>query len=358
MKIAILTDLHFGSRQDSIVLMKNQHKFFNETFFPYINNPSNKIEGVAILGDVFDRRKQTNHLSLAFAKVTFFDPLYKTGLPAISLVGNHDAFYRNSLKVNSLSLMVNHYPKLHVIAKPEVFTGFGTDVLCLPWICEENQEESEKLLKVSNAKIAFGHFELNGFKMYSGSPFMTGGMDPDILSRFSLVLSGHFHHSSQKNNIRYLGTPYEMTWQDYGDKKGFYVLNTETLEMEHIENPHHMFKVIVYDDVVDNLSIEFDDTSKDQFIKVIVQNKTNPVAFEEYLRSVEMKSPADLQVVDKTQVSIDTDDLDSASEMETEDVGEYIVSLVDQYATKPINDDVLNITKKRLTEWYHAARQN
>lgn len=356
MKIAILTDLHFGAKQDSTVFMKNQQRFFSNEFFPYINDPVNAIEGIACLGDTFDRRKQTNHLSLAFAKAVFFDPLHKSKIPSVFLVGNHDSFYRNTTRINALNLMVNDYPRLHVVSKPETFSGFGNDILMMPWICDENQDESLRLLATSNARMVFGHFELNGFKMYKGSPDMINGMDPHVLNRFPMALSGHYHHASQKDNIRYLGTPYEITWQDYGDSKGFYVLDTQSLEIEKIKNPEHMFRVIVYDDTIENFTTQPEEIAKDQYVKVVVQNKSNPVAFEEYIRCIEKSSPADLQVADK-QDNVELEDADNQEVVDVENMEDYLVGLVPQYAAKSTNDDVLSIAQKRLIEWYHASRQ-
>ena len=55
MKIAIITDTHFGARNDSVVFNNYFYKFWEETFFPYLKN--NNINEVIHLGDVMDRRK-------------------------------------------------------------------------------------------------------------------------------------------------------------------------------------------------------------------------------------------------------------------------------------------------------------
>jgi DNA repair exonuclease SbcCD nuclease subunit len=55
MKIAIITDQHFGARNDSQHFLDYYEKFYSEVFFPQID--SNDINNVLILGDTFDRRK-------------------------------------------------------------------------------------------------------------------------------------------------------------------------------------------------------------------------------------------------------------------------------------------------------------
>lgn len=354
MRLAIVTDTHFGARQDSPVIMKHQYKFFRSEFFPFVKDPANKIDGVACLGDMFDRRKQTNHWSLSFAKASFFNPLAHTGLPAFAIVGNHDSYFRDSVEVNALSLLLKEYGNLHVVTKPEVLKDFD-NILALPWICDDNRLDVLAALNESTAKIVVGHLEIAGFQMYAGSPPMVGGMDAAPLSKFPLVLSGHFHHASRRNNIQYLGTPYEMTWQDYGDQKGFYVLDTATLEIKQVANPHHLFNIIVYDDTATGQKLPDPESVCDQYVKLVVQGKSDPVAFDNYVRKLEGSRPADLQVLETPTVVVGEDD--EVPDMDTGDVQDFIVNLVDQYFPKGTNPEVLQIARDRLAKWYHASKQ-
>jgi hypothetical protein len=50
------------------------------------------------------------------------------------------------------------------------------------------------------------------------------------------VYTGHYHSVQNEDNIYYIGTPYQENWTSYGDKRGFYVLDDNTLEVEFIEN--------------------------------------------------------------------------------------------------------------------------
>ena len=58
MKIALITDTHFGARGDSMLFYDYMMEFYNEVFFPYIDEK--KINTVIHLGDVVDRRKFIN----------------------------------------------------------------------------------------------------------------------------------------------------------------------------------------------------------------------------------------------------------------------------------------------------------
>ena len=58
MKIAIITDQHFGARNDSNLFLDYYEKFYTETFFPEL--VANSVEQVYILGDTFDHKKMYN----------------------------------------------------------------------------------------------------------------------------------------------------------------------------------------------------------------------------------------------------------------------------------------------------------
>ena len=55
MKIALITDTHFGARNDNLAFNEYFYKFWEEVFFPYIEKEG--IDTVIHLGDVMDRRK-------------------------------------------------------------------------------------------------------------------------------------------------------------------------------------------------------------------------------------------------------------------------------------------------------------
>ena len=59
MKAVLITDQHFGARNNSLQILEHQKKFYEETFFPFLN--ATKITTVITLGDFFDHRKYTNN---------------------------------------------------------------------------------------------------------------------------------------------------------------------------------------------------------------------------------------------------------------------------------------------------------
>ena len=61
-KVALITDTHFGARNDSIQFLKYYQKFYKNIFFPYIDE--HKIDTIFHLGDIVERRKFINFITL------------------------------------------------------------------------------------------------------------------------------------------------------------------------------------------------------------------------------------------------------------------------------------------------------
>ena len=123
MKVAIITDQHFGARNDSIAFLDFFQKFYDNTFFPTL--VANNISTVLVLGDTFDRRKYVNFYALQRAKEMFFDRLSSSGIAVHMLAGNHDTYFKNTNDVNSPDLLLKEYSNINVIDKPTTITKIG-----------------------------------------------------------------------------------------------------------------------------------------------------------------------------------------------------------------------------------------
>lgn len=298
MKFVVLGDTHFGMRSESQIFHDLYKRFYHETLFKYMED--NGINVIVQLGDLFDRRKYINFQTLALAKEYFFDELVKRGITLYTLIGNHDSYYKNTLSVNSIELLLGGYSNIHIHSKPSKIELDGLSFDMIPWICDENLEPCIDFIKASNSEFCFGHFELAGFEMDRGT-FCHEGLDANNLSKYELVMTGHFHHRSTRGNILYVGSPGEMTWADYDDPRGFHVFDTETREVEFIQNPFTIFHKHTYDDedfYYDDLKI-FDFTQfENKYVKVIVANKNNPYVFESFIERLLKANPADVSIVE------------------------------------------------------------
>lgn len=315
-------------------------RFYSEIVIPYLEE--NSIDLVFDLGDTFDRRKYVNFQSLAVAKSIWFEPLKTKNIKLVSLVGNHTAFFKNTNAINTMELLFTEYPNMKIIRSPEEYIlPDKTKLALLPWICAENYEESMEFINKTDASILFGHLELAGFEMYKGVVGNQNGMNSSLFSKFEFVASGHFHKKSNKGNIHYLGAPYEMTWNDFNDPRGFHVYDTESRELTYIKNPFIMFNKILYDDEDKSMSevLTIDaEKVKNTFVKVIVKNKNNPYWFDTFIDRLQNAGVYDLQVVE------DHSNFDSETNDEEFNDAEDTLTILSKY----IDQINVNVDKKTL----------
>ena len=137
MKIAILGDLHVGARSDHQVLSRHLEKFITETFFPTLEKYN--IKHFIQLGDVFDRRKYTNHKTLDNFYDYFVQHLIDNDIKMTMLLGNHDVHFKSTNFPNSPSLFFRGIDNIHVVQNtPEVIKFGNKKIGLVPWINQEN----------------------------------------------------------------------------------------------------------------------------------------------------------------------------------------------------------------------------
>ena len=305
MKVALITDTHYGFKKGNQDYHDYFLKFYNDVFFPTLKKK--KIKHVIHLGDVFDVRRNIDFWSLDWARKNIFNPLEEMGITMDMMVGNHDAFYKNTLEINSLESLLQEYSNLNVYSEPSEVILDGRKMVYLPWICDQNEEQSVSILHDTDAEVVLGHLEMEGFKT-NPTYVCNHGRSTNEFSKFELVMSGHFHTKSQKGNFKYLGNSYQMYWNDYADERGFHIFDTETLKLQYIKNPYEMFHKIFYDDTKNeyyDLDVE---KYKDTVVKVVVENKTDYTAFDYLINSLQDVT-LDLKIIEdfSTEESEDED---------------------------------------------------
>ena len=343
MKIALITDTHFGARNDSIIFNDFFYKFWEETFFPYLQN--NNIDVVVHLGDVMDRRKFVSYKIAQDFREKFLQIFDDNNIHLKMIVGNHDIYYRNTNNVNSLNELVGRHPygrynNIYIYDECVTLDFDDVPIMLIPWINNENFEST--LVKINNTKaqIAMGHLEINGFEMHSGH-FAEGGYDKEIFNKFDMVFSGHFHKKSDNGQIFYLGSTYQMTWSDYDCSRGFHVFDTKTRELERVVNPHTIFKRIYYDDRNFNYTSNFDfDSVVQKYTKVVVVNKSDLYQFDMFIDKLLKCNTYDVKIVE------DFSDLNPENVSDNVvEKSEDTVSLLENY----VNELDITLDKSRLS---------
>lgn len=295
-KIVFLNDTHCGIRNSSDVFLDYQAKFYDDVLFPYMIE--NNITQIIHLGDYYDHRKFINFKALNHNRRHFLDRLRELKITMDIIPGNHDIFYKNTSELNSPKELLGFYMnEVNIVMNPRVLEYGDMKIALMPWINEENYEESMKFAKHCKTDMMAGHFEFSGFDMYKGIP-AEGGMDPSLFSRFELVVSGHFHTASEAGNIRYFGSQMEFTWSDVDDPKYFHVLDTSTREITPVRNPHTLFKKFNYNDELENYD-NFDFSIFDnKFVKVVVIKRNDIEKFNNFTDAIEDRPIHDLKIAE------------------------------------------------------------
>jgi len=307
-QIALITDTHWGARADSPIFAQHISRFYDEVFFPYLD--VHGINFIIHLGDIVDRRKYINFVTAKNLTKDFIEPIRKKNKFLYALIGNHDTFYKNTNEVNSMDVLYGDRAGFTYISEP-IEIDLDCKILMMPWICSENYDQCMKMIQETDAQVLFGHLELKGFEMYKGQP-NDHGFESNVFDKFDVVCSGHFHHKSSRGNIHYLGAPYEMTWSDYDDPRGFHIFDTKTRQLTFIENPNKIFHKIHYNDTdmqLEDVLIHDFNEYKNCVLKVIVKNKSNPHMFDVFIDKLEKAGVADLQVVeDHLNLNLEVDE--------------------------------------------------
>ncbi len=211
MKYLLVADTHLGINKSS----EKYHEVVQNLFVEILDVCEKRNIGTVIhLGDFFHERKATNTktLNIAHRIAEIFE---QSHVLMYIIVGNHDIYFKDSINPTTLEIF-NKYNQIKVVDR---ITEFDNLTLC-PW---------SSVPAGHGGGWCFGHFEINGFKM-NGNYICTAGEDANTFKDFKHVYSGHFHTPSSHGNITYLGSAFPQTFNDLGNKHGYYIWDMGELE--------------------------------------------------------------------------------------------------------------------------------
>lgn len=223
----VLGDIHLGVKGNSSLYHSIAIDLFDKVCeYAHYND----IEYLVQVGDLFDNRKALTHSTIDTA-LSIADKVDKSFKQSFFIVGNHDTANKDTMFPHGL-MIFNKYKNITVVDKPTTFDR----VLMLPWIFDAQD--------MVDASICMGHFDINGAIMNSSNTKATSHrLNFSDFSKYDLTVSGHYHTPGvYENNVRYIGTPYQLSFNDIGSERGFYVLNTDIPSLDFVrfdDYPHH-----------------------------------------------------------------------------------------------------------------------
>ena len=274
-KVALFSDIHLGVHQNSDFWLGISNKWADW----YIAELKSKnITDIIFCGDFFHYRDEISVKTLNFAK-DLLDKFKDFNITMIT--GNHDAWYKDTSEINSLSILIDDIPK--------------SDVL-------------------------FGHFELENFKM-NMFKICDHGDDPDILvEKSKLIFTGHFHardekhYKKQDSSIIYVGNPYEMDFGDTLQTKGYYILDFNDLSYEFYKNnitPKHI-KIILSKLInIEDVEGVFKNTLPGNIIKLIIDKNISSDHLDALVTKLTTFKPVELRIdydVNYNKLKIENDE--------------------------------------------------
>lgn len=348
--IAIISDTHFGQKSFSKSIFETQMEYFEQEFFPYILK--NKIKNVFHLGDIVHNRNTIDLWILQELKTRFFKWFDNNGVKLHLLIGNHDLYYRSTLDYSFQKENLKEFFNCIIYDKETIIEIDRYTIAMVPWICD-----TDSYILPENVDIFFGHLEMRAFPMMKNI-VSHDGYEVDMFKNYKYVFSGHYHTKSNKDNVYYIGTQYQLTWNDYNEDKGFYVLK-DNYKLEYIKNTiSPKFVKIFYNDSEslilkqvgleqsENISIDQClEICKNNYIRVYIEKCINQLDFDNFFSSLNLISKNDykIEIINLEDV---IEDYDFSHIEENED--ENTINIINNYISNMTFEE--SISKETLIE--------
>lgn len=353
MLIGIVNDLHCGARNAHQVFENELRNFLSDQLLPILK--SKKIKVLFIAGDVFDDRVNINVRSLNLIR-KFFEKLEEMKINTFIIPGNHDTYYKSSIRPNSIEPMVSGLRHIKLLMEPTDVTIDGTQFLFIPWICRENENSCLKEIQDTEAEYLVCHADIQG-SQYVPGVISDHGYPTDIFRKFKRVFNGHIHTRDYFQNIVNLGTQYQWSWGDHGLQKGFHLFETKTDELVFVPNENVIFDKFYYDEDL----IEGEDPLKwiernshrltKKYIKFIVSNRQDAYLFDRVMEQLNSLDLHSVEIIDNSFSDfLKDEEFDEETFKESKTTIQIISDTVKEIKTKLNKDQVMRLISQLHTE--------
>ena len=216
----------------------------------------NGIDNIFFLGDVFEKSSKIKHESFVplFLKL---HAMNKRGLKVYFILGNHDIYsIDNDSIVETFSPIVTK-----VIKDLDMLHLGGRDFTFLSYTKEAAKVPATGDILITHLAIADFEFDND----YHANEAIA--LKRNLFKGFNKVFSGHFHKAQERDNIRFIGSPYQLNVGEMGQKKGFGVFDTVADTYDFIHYPYAPEFVIIKVENFNKVDV------KNKFVYVEIETK-------------------------------------------------------------------------------------
>ena len=257
MKICLFSDVHW-SKNSSIIISRGQNY---STRLEYLIKSMNWVNDVAYktncdfmicAGDMMNTPEISDEEGTALGEIKWTKPCY-------FLCGNHESSTAD-LRFSSVKILENHggTKERLVISEPWNLDDYdlgNTQIHFVPYIVESDRTAlKDYLTNVDKSKkqIIISHNDIAGIN-YGVAVSTVGFNVKEIEENCDLYLNGHIHNSTWvSKKILNLGSfsGHNFTNDSNEYKYGIWILDTDTLKLDFIENPYSLnfYKIDVSSD--------------------------------------------------------------------------------------------------------------
>jgi len=233
-RIWFISDTHLGVRNSSAEWIEIIDEYFEQFFFPTVQEHLRPGDILIHAGDFYDSRQSVN-LRVLDQGVRITERLANTFSEGVwMLVGNHDIFGKNSNEINSLKSL-KWIPGIRVCEDPLTLQAGPSSVFLMPWR-KDNEDLQTTLDGAAPHDYLVCHADIQGLKYNKYATLDKHGTEVARFRKFGQVFNGHIHYGQRQGNVLTLGCPYELTRSDMDNQKGIYLLDLATREMKFFPN--------------------------------------------------------------------------------------------------------------------------
>jgi calcineurin-like phosphoesterase family protein len=356
-KIFLISDTHIGLGfpNKTEKWFKIHQEYFSKFFIPLLKEKVRPGDIVVHLGDLFDNRNVIP-INLLNYGMDVVEEISKIA-PLHIIVGNHDLWSKSASEINTIRPF-KWIPNVSIYDKTSRIEFNGIKICMMPFI-EKRLEQINLINEFKDCDYLFCHSDLNGCKMHLTSVAHKNSDKIDIedFKYFKKVKSGHIHLVQSNKHFSFVGSPFQMDRNDYGDQKGIFIIDTNDDSEEFIPNlVSPVFKKVRIVNEEDIELLEELKGSKD-YIDIAISNNLL-ISNRKLRRKLEIilegggfasidyidditKKLEDGEEIEMIDESFDEDSIDISIQLDYEDyIKEYI--LKQKYDNNKFKDGILN----------------